>query len=157
MKGTAKVFILLIRFLLYSFVLSSFLVLLRYSFLILSFISTRLMESASNILKSLLVSFSPSVLIFSWFGSSIPSIRCCCFPLFIISKAHFKMPNSIPTSWLYILTACIRVSNSFSFFATQFDIVHVHSVIDLFQWFSKFLSGCVISEYVVGWHHCYYE
>ena len=29
------------------------------------------------------------------------------------------MPNSIPMSWLYILTACIRVSSSFSFFANS--------------------------------------
>ena len=29
------------------------------------------------------------------------------------------MPNSIPLSWGYILTACIRVSNSFSFFANS--------------------------------------
>ena len=32
---------------------------------------------------------------------------------------------SIPISWLYILTACIKVSN-FLFFYKQFDIVHVH-------------------------------
>ena len=39
--------------------------------------------------------------------------------LFITSMAHFSMPNSIPMSWLYILTACIRVSSSFSFFANS--------------------------------------
>ena len=113
-SGTAHVFIPLIRFLLLSFVLSSFLVLLRCSFLILSFISTCLMVSASKIPKYLQVSFSASVLILSWFGSFIPSVRCR-FPLFITSMAHFSMPNSIPMSWLYILTACIKVSSSFSF------------------------------------------
>ena len=34
--------------------------------------------------------------------------------------AHFSMPNSTPMSWLYILTACIRVSSSFSFFANSY-------------------------------------
>ena len=29
------------------------------------------------------------------------------------------MPNFIPMSWLYILTVCIRVSSSFSFFANS--------------------------------------
>ena len=41
----------------------------------------------------------------------------CRFPLFIISMAHFSMPNSIPISRLYILKFCIRVSNSLTFFA----------------------------------------
>ena len=36
------------------------------------------------------------------------------------SRAHFSMPNSIPMSWLYILTVCIRVSSSFSLFANSF-------------------------------------
>ena len=51
MRGTAQVFIPLIWFLQDSFVSSSFLVLLGYSFLILSFISTCLMVSASKIPK----------------------------------------------------------------------------------------------------------
>ena len=53
MRGTAQVFIPFIRYLLHSLVPSSFLVLLRYSFLILSFISTYLMVSAANIPKYL--------------------------------------------------------------------------------------------------------
>ena len=52
-RGTAQVFIPLISFLLLSFVSSSFLVLLRYSFGILFFISTCLMVSASKIPKYL--------------------------------------------------------------------------------------------------------
>ena len=50
------------------------------------------------------------------FGSSTPSVMCG-LPLFIISKAHFSLPNSIPISWLYIFTVCIRVSNSLSILA----------------------------------------
>ena len=75
-SGTAPVFIPLIRFLLFSFVLSCFLVLLKYSFWILYFISSCLMVPASKMPKYLQVSFSTSVLILSWFGSSIPSVRC---------------------------------------------------------------------------------
>ena len=101
--GTAQVFITLIRFLQHSFVSSSFLVLLRYSFLIFSFISTCLMVSASKIPKYLYVSFS---LIFSWFGSSIPSVRCRLL-FFITSMANFYVSCSIPMTWLYILTACV--------------------------------------------------
>ena len=115
---TAQVFIPFIRFLLVSFVWSSFLVLLQYSFWILPFISTCLMVSASKMPNYLLVSFSPSVQILSLIGCSIPSVRCH-LPLFITLMAHFSMPNSIPTSWLYILTACIWVYSSFSFFANS--------------------------------------
>ena len=64
-RGTAQVFITLIRFLLDSSVWSSFLVLLRSFFLIFSFISTCLMVSATKMSKYLYVFFSPSVHILS--------------------------------------------------------------------------------------------
>ena len=112
-RGTAQMLIPLMRFLLESFVSSSFLVLLKYSFRIVSFIGTCLMVTASKIPKYVLVSFCPSVLILSWFGNSIPSVICLL--LFMTSMAHFSIPNSIPMSWLYILTACIRVYNFFHF------------------------------------------
>ena len=112
-KETAQVFIRFIRLQLFSLISSNFLILLRYSFLIFSFISNCLMVSASNIVKYFYVSFSSGVLIFSWFGRSILSVMSR-FPLFIISMAHFL--SQIPSLCLgYILTACIRVSNSFSF------------------------------------------
>ena len=76
-SGKAQVCIPLIRFLPESFVSSSFLVLLRYSFWILPFICTCLMVSAFKMPKYLLVSFSASVLILSWFGSFI-TIICSC-------------------------------------------------------------------------------
>ena len=50
-RGTAQVFIPLMRFLQESFVSSSFRVLLRYSFRIVSFICTCLMVSASKICR----------------------------------------------------------------------------------------------------------
>ena len=77
-------------------------------------ISSCLMVSAFTITQYLYVSFSPKVLIFSWVGGSIPFVICR-FRFFIISMAHFSIPNSIPISRLYIPTACIIVSNSFSF------------------------------------------
>ena len=99
-----------------SFASSSFLVLMRYSFLISSFICTRLMVSASKMPKYLKV--SPSVMILSWFCSSIPSVLCR-LPVSITSMAQFFMPNSIPMPRLYILSVCIRLSSSFSFFANS--------------------------------------
>ena len=113
---TVQVFSPFIWFLLYSFVSCSFLVLLRYSFLIFPFISTYLMVPASNIPKYLEISFSSSILILSWFGSSIPSVKCR-FPLFITSRCIF--PWQIPSLWpVYILTACIGVSIFFNFLIT---------------------------------------
>ena len=74
------------------------------------------MVSASNIPKYFQFYLSPSVLIFSWFGCSIPSVMYY-FPLLIASREHFSTPNSILISWLYIPTACNKVFNSFSFLA----------------------------------------
>ena len=69
-RGTAQLFIPMMRFLLERVVSSSFLVLRRYSFWIFSFISTCLMMSPSKIPKYFKVSFSPSFLILYSFGSS---------------------------------------------------------------------------------------
>ena len=113
--GTAQVSIFFIRFLQNSLVSCSFLVLLRYYFLFFYFISTCLMVSPSNIPTYLCVSFSPSFLIFSWFGSSIPSVMSC-FPFFIISTT--QIPSICP-AWLHILNVCIRVFISFSFMANS--------------------------------------
>ena len=102
-KEIARMFIPIMTFLLQNLVLSSFLVLLRYSFLIYS----------------------------------IPSVISL-FPRFMV---HFSMPNSTPISLLYILIVCIGVSNSFSVLK-QFDVIHVHKVINFFLWFCKFVSLC---------------
>ena len=91
---------------------------LRYSFLKI-FFHLRLFD---NVLfqysQVVVISFSLSILILSWFGSSVlPVIYLS--PRLIISIEYFSMPNSIPISWLYILIVCIRVSNCFSFFANR--------------------------------------
>ena len=152
-RGTAQVFIPLIRFHPGSFVSIILLVLLRYSFWILSFISPCLMVSASKMPKYLLVSFSPSVLILSWFGSSNPSVRCC-LPLFITSIAYFSMPNSIPMSWLYSLAACIRASSSSPFLANSLmSSIYIkwlifscdlHSLYPTVHFLSKWLSSIMV-------------
>ena len=86
----------LIRLLRYCFVSSSFLLLQIYFLLI----SACLMVSAANIPMYLLVFFSPSVLIFSWFGTSLPFVVCR-FPLYIFTMVHFSMPTSIIISSIY--------------------------------------------------------
>ena len=133
-------FISLMRFLLYSLVWSSFFVLLRNTFFNFS--------------------FSPSVQItFFSFFSFIPS-AICRLPLFNFSMAHFSMPNFIPISSLYIITNCIRVSNSFSFFGKQFHVVHVRYVIDfccnlvslyrLVHLLSMWFSGIIVITNSIG-------
>ena len=48
------------------------------------------------------------------------------FSLFIISRAHFSMPNSIPIFWLYILIVCIRVFSFLLFLKKYLGIVNVN-------------------------------
>ena len=115
-RDTAQVFIPLISFMFYSFFSSSFLVLLRYSFLIF-FFHLHLFDGVSFQDAQVFVGLLFSERSFSWFGSSIPSVRRR-LPLFMTSMAHFSMPDSISMSWLYIPTACIKVSCSFSFLQT---------------------------------------
>ena len=118
MSRTALIFIPLMRFLIYSLVLSSFLVIRRY-FLKHFFFHTRLFDGVR------FQFFPPNCALlfsecsdFSWFDCSLPCVICR-FLLFVISVAHFPMPNSIPITWLYILTAYIRVTNAFSFLANS--------------------------------------
>ena len=78
-----------------------------------SFIFACLM-SAYNIHKNMKFSFSPSVVMHSWFLSPVPSTESV-FSLFIIWIAYVLMLTYLPTSSRYILV-CIRVSISFSVF-----------------------------------------
>ena len=65
-------------------------------------------------LQVLAFSFYPTVMILSWFGSSIP-IVICFFQFFIIIMAIFSMPSSIPIYWLDTLVISFRGFSSFSF------------------------------------------
>ena len=88
--------------------------------------------------------------ILSWFGSSLPSIRCR-LPLFITSMAHFPMLNSIPMSWLYILTVRIRVSRCFSFFANSLmSSMYIRWLIFSFDLQSLYLSVHFLSIWLRG-------
>ena len=109
-KGSAQLFIPLMRFLMYRLVSSSFFVPFRYSFL-KCFPSSPFLWCPLPLFPSIC---NFPFLNFSWFDSSIPSVMRR-FLLLIISMTYFSMPNSIPMSWLLILTACIMVSNSFHF------------------------------------------
>ena len=79
-----------------------------------------------------------------------------CRLLFIMSMAHFSMPNSVPNHLLYILSL-LKVFQFFFVFGKQFDVVHVHQVVDLFLRFSEFVSGCVFLNDMVEWHHNYHK
>ena len=50
---------------------------------------------------------------FTWFGNSISHVISR-FLLFLVSIAHSSISYSIPISSQYILTACFKVSDSFS-------------------------------------------
>ena len=102
-KWTAHVFIPFMKFLLYSLVSSRFLILVRYSFLIFSFISTCLLVSASNIAKFLYVSFSSSILIFSWFGSFIPFVICHFPPCTQFIWLQISLSNSNNFKKIYLI------------------------------------------------------
>ena len=111
--GTVQVCIPFISSLLYSFVWCSFLVLFGYfKFFFLS--SLLVWWDQIPLFSSICKFFSPCVLIFSWFSSSIHFVMCR-FPLFINCMSHFSVLNFI---WIYILTAIIWVFNSFSFFGS---------------------------------------
>ena len=104
--GKNQVFIPLMRFLLCSLASSTFLVLPRFSFLI--FHSSPLVWWCP-----LLIFLSICKFLFLqtfWFSLIFRHYR---FPLFIMNLAHF----SLLLFSMYILTACMKVSNSFSFLA----------------------------------------
>ena len=114
-RWTAQVFIPLIRFRLCSFVLNSFCVLLRYSFNF--FFLLHLFDGVHFQYAQIFVSFL-FIECSEFFLHSIVLILLS-FSASYVCMAHFSMPNSIPISWPYILTAYIRVSNSFSFLANS--------------------------------------
>ena len=67
----------------------------------------------------------PFLWFFSRFGNSIP----CRFLLLIICMAHFSIPNSIPISWLYILTVYVRTFNYFFIFDSLMSSMYIRWLI----------------------------
>ena len=109
-------FIPLMRFLLQGLVSRSFLVRLRCSFIIFSFIFACLMRYAFNIPKYLYFFKILSVRSdFSSFDSCMYPFRYLSFSIFLYYYGTFFMANSIPISYLYFLDS-IRIYNSLSFF-----------------------------------------
>ena len=98
-------------------------------FFILSCVSECLMVSTSNIAKFMEVFFLWKVLVFSWFGSSIPSVFRR-FLLFIWSLAHFSMPNFDSILFVVILSQslCILI-------IIVFTSLHVYYYFSLFRVF----------------------
>ena len=106
-RRTAKVFMLMMRYLWWDFALEIFLVLWSYAFVTFSLIC--LMESVSNISKFLEFFFYPCVLSFV-----VLFIFCFSFTFFRISLAHYFIPNYIHISWLYVIIVCIKGFSAFS-------------------------------------------
>ena len=50
-----------------------------------------------------------------------------------------------------------KISQFFFIFCKQFDVVHVHKVIDIYLRFTKFASSSEFSEYGIKWHHRSYK
>ena len=138
-EGTNQVFISLTRFLLLSFVTSNFLVLLRYVFVIFSFILTCLMVSASNIPKHLYASFSSSVQITTWlllvsgcwvaspifplivgriFFSLFWNVLFCLY-CFVFTRYLFSLPTFASIFWLVFSSFIFRTS--FRDFSDSFE------------------------------------
>ena len=122
-RGTTQVYIPSIRSLLCCFVYSSFLVHLRYDFLIFSIISSCLM--VSFLYSQVFVGFNfseRSDFVLIWQFHSVRQV------VFINSMAHFSLSNSILCPD-YIFS--LRVLE-FPVLFHYFDIIHVHLVIDFF-------------------------
>ena len=87
--GDSPEYLYYIRFMLYSFVASRFLVLLRCSFVIFSFIYTCLM--VSGIYKYLQVSFSSSFLLFVFFNFVLRFLPSCVVSRFSLLIWHILL------------------------------------------------------------------
>ena len=100
MIETALVFIPFIKFQLYSFVFSSFL-LLRWNSFLIFFFHLHLFDGVCFQFSLVFVGFLFSKHSnFSWFISSIPSIMCH-FPCLVIRMKYFSITNSNPVLTVY--------------------------------------------------------
>ena len=120
--GTAYVFIRLLRFLQLSWVWSIFLVLLRYSFLIFSFIFLCLIVLTSTITKYFLPSFQ--------------AVRCfpdfaILFLPFVLFYKHGTFFNTEFHSNILVVYIYIFLSE-FLVFGKYFYIILIHRAVDLF-------------------------
>ena len=105
-RRTAPLLIPLMRFLLQIWFSSCFFVCMRESFIIFSFISTCLIEFASNNSKYTLFSFSQSILILAWLVVLI-LLSVVFFSTFYYKHRIFFI-SIFHISWLFIIIASMR-------------------------------------------------
>ena len=115
---TAQVFIPFIKFQLQSLVLSSFLICLMYSFFYFLF-HLRLSDGVCFQYYQVLV-----ILLFSKHSDSFLFWQFYSFSYLYFSTLHYNHTTFFYAKfhsiyWLYILTVCIKVSYSFTFFANN--------------------------------------
>ena len=99
--------------------------------------------SASNISHSVVLFFSSSVLILSWFGNYI-SFVVSLFSFLFISMVHFlcQIPILHPDC---LLLYFIKVFYDLFLSEKYLNIIHTHKVVYLLLWFSRFLALFCIS------------
>ena len=150
-RGTTQVLIPLIRFLLCSLVLSSILILMSYSFFFFFLSPQHVWWLPLPVFLS--ICNFPFLWAFWFFLNRVVLLFSIiyCFPLFLTSMAHFSMLNSIPDFWLCILTACIRVFDSFNIFANNLMFMYMR----FFLRFMMLVSACAFPKYVTEW--CYHD
>ena len=144
-RGTAQVSISFMRFLQCNLVSNSFLILLRYSFLIFFFyfgVFDSVHFQCSHIFVSFISSERSDFVLIGW----LYSVRHLMFSTFHYSQVAFFYVKLHP----YI---CISSSRVFGFpilfhSCKHLDVVHVHLVVDLLR-FVKFVSACAFPKYVI--------
>ena len=128
-KFIAQVIIPLMLFLWQNLVLRSYLVLQKYSFHTFSLFLFYDVCFQFSVFLIIFFIF-PSVLMLSWFCSSVPCINS--FLLFFpLSIAYFLVSNSSSMSWLHILIVYNWVSCSFSFYFWLISWYHRYTWDDL--------------------------
>ena len=127
---------------------------------LLSFISSWMIKSASNIPKTLEISFTSDVLILSWFGCSLTSAIC------FYSTVHHVRGGSLSFSTIhhvlckffyakfhpYILAEYFYYLHQslqlFFIFYKELDVVYAHQVFIFFVWVCKFVTLSAHPKYV---------
>ena len=85
------------------------------------------------------------------------TISSVIYGFLILCLAHFSLPNSIIVSRLYILTACIEVSNHFSFLVNSLiSSMYIRWLIFLVI-YEVILVPRAFPKYVIEWPQWYYK
>ena len=130
-------------FLMHRLVSRSFIVLLRYSFIIF-FVCLYLFHYLQAFVDFLLRNCSNIFLIYS----SIPSA---------VLFSHFSLSTWLIFRWQILLPcpSCISLFFEWVLFQSLQYVIYINKVINLLMWFCKFVVPCIFHEYVLEWCHCY--